>query len=109
RLSAAIPPGRSGSGRSPSRDTTVDSTPTGQGPPSRIISIRPPSSSITWSALVGLTLPDRLALGAATGLPTAARRSRAERSAGTRTARLDMPAEHKSDARQAALLGRTRV
>ena len=57
--------------RSPLRSSTVDSTPTAQGPLSSTASMRPPSPSSTCCAVVGLTWPERLADGAATGRPTA--------------------------------------
>ncbi len=55
----------------------VDSTPTRVGPPSTTASMRPDRSSITCAASVGLTRPERLAEGAATGRPVAAKRARA--------------------------------
>lgn len=57
----------------------VDSIPWQQGPPSSMKGIRPPSSLITCSAVVGLIRPNRLALGAARGLP---KPSTTERNAG---------------------------
>ena len=44
--------------------STVDSTPTGVGPPSRINSMRPSRSSRTCPARVGLGRPERFAEGA---------------------------------------------
>ena len=55
----------------------VDSTPTGVGPPSTIRSMRPRRSASTCCAVVGETWPERLADGATTGRPNAARMSRA--------------------------------
>lgn len=49
----------------------VDSRPITAWPPSRIISIRPDKSSITWAAVVVLGRPDTLALGAAIKPPAA--------------------------------------
>ena len=46
----------------------------------------------TWSALVGLGLPERLALGAAMGTPLAAMRARAASLSGMRTATVSRPA-----------------
>ena len=43
--------------------------PTGEAPPSSTASMRPSRSPSTWSASVGLTRPERLAEGAATGRP----------------------------------------
>ena len=61
----------------PVRSSTVDSTPTAQGPPSTTAAMRPPSPSSTCAAVVGLTWPERLAEGAATGRPTCAQQRRA--------------------------------
>ena len=44
--------------------------PTSVAPPSSTASMRPSRSPSTWSASVGLTRPERLAEGAATGRPT---------------------------------------
>ena len=57
-------PGRSSTGWPRVQSTMVDSMPTAQGPPSRI-SRAGPNSSCTWAAVVGLTRPNRLALGTA--------------------------------------------
>ena len=46
----------------------------------------------TWAAVVGLGLPDRLALGAAMGTPDAAIRARAAWLSGMRTATVSRPA-----------------
>ena len=57
-------PGRSSTGTPRVQSTMVDSMPTPQGPPSST-SRASPSSSCTCKAVVGLTRPKRLALGAA--------------------------------------------
>ena len=49
---------RSRRGRSPVRSTIVDSTPTSQGPPSRMASMRPSMSCRTWAAVVVEGLPE---------------------------------------------------
>ena len=87
----------------------VDSTPTGVAPPSTMRSMRPPRSASTWSAVVGDTWPERLADGATTGLPKAARISRATVWSGTRTAMVSRPAVASSATGQLAALGRTSV
>ena len=69
--SSEIPPGRSSRGRSPHRETTVDSTPTEQGPPSTTAAILPFKSSITCCAVVVDGRPEVLAEGAASGIPAA--------------------------------------
>ena len=61
--------GRSKTGFGPAKETTVDSTPTSQAPPSRIRGIFPFISANTSWAVVGLGLPDKLAEGAASGTP----------------------------------------
>ena len=61
----------------------VDSTPTGQGPASITMSMRPRRSASTCAALVGETWPERLADGATTGPPKAASNARATGCAGT--------------------------
>ncbi len=50
----------------------VDSTPTVQGPPSKMPSIFPSISSSIWAAQVGLGRPEVFPEGAATGVPAAA-------------------------------------
>src|SRR4051794_24961341 len=87
-----MPPGRRITGLDPSRLTTVDSTPTRQGPPLRIIATLSPSVAATCSARVGLMAPDGLALGAASGRPHIDRRPCAAGCAGTRIAALSSPA-----------------
>ena len=87
--------------------TIVDSRPIRDGPPSRIERIRPPSPWRTCSAVVGLTYPNGLALGAARGVP-AARMSRRKRGwDGMRTATLSRPADTMPGT--AGFLGSTRV
>ena len=72
--------------------TTVDSTPMPQLPPSRIPATLPVISSATSCALVGLGLPDTLALGAAMGQPAARMRAAATGWDGIRTATVSSPA-----------------
>ena len=62
-------PGLSIVGLAPETSNTVDSNPTRQSPPSKMISNSFWNSFITSSALVGLILPDLFALGAAIGRP----------------------------------------
>ena len=92
-ISRVTAPGRSKTGLDPEKSTTVDSIPTVHGPPSSIISTRPPSSLMTCSAWVGLIRPERLALGAAIGRAARANRSCARGCPGTRSAMLSNPAE----------------
>ncbi len=54
---------------------TVDSRPTAVSPPLMIQGRRPLRSVITWFAVVGLGRPERLALGAAMGLPKDAQKN----------------------------------
>ncbi len=68
RSSTATPPGRSRTGCSPVRSSTVDSTPTAHGPLSSTAAMRPDNPSSTCCAVVGLTAPDRFADGAAIGV-----------------------------------------
>ncbi len=70
----------------------VDSTPTAHAPPSRISGILSPSPCATCSAVVGLTVPEMLALGAATGRPNAASIFRASGWTGKRTPTVSSPA-----------------
>ena len=72
-------------GSSPVASTTVDSRPTGVAPPSRIMATRSPRSASTCAAVVGLTCPERLALGAAMGGSPPRSRAWATGCAGTRT------------------------
>ena len=70
-------PGRSSTGRGPLQSTMLDSMPMRQAPPSST-SRSSPNSSTTCCAMVGLTRPKRLALGAATpATPCALRRDAA--------------------------------
>ena len=69
----------------------VDSSPIFTCPPSIIISMASPRSSATCPAVVGLGLPEVLALGAATYPPAARINSCAIRSLGKRTATLSNP------------------
>ena len=87
-----MPPGRNTRGVPPVRSTTVDSTPTWHGPPSRISGTRPSMSSKTSGAVVGLGRPERLALGAAMGTPAASISARATGCEGMRTATVASPA-----------------
>ena len=102
-------PGRSRRGPPPRQATTVDSTPQAQGPPSRIRPIRSPRSASTCSARVGLTAPERLAEGAASGAPAAAISARAISEPGTRTASVSSPARASRLMRQSAATGATSV
>ena len=56
-----------------------NSRPTGQGPPSSTAAMRPPRPSSTCARVVGLTRPEGLADGAASGPPKAASRRLRER------------------------------
>ena len=87
----------------------VDSTPTSVGPPSRIISTRLPRSSATCDASVGLTRPERLAEGAAIGLPKAASNLCATGWAGARIATESSPARASAATGQVASAGTTSV
>ncbi len=102
------PPGRSKVG-SPRQATMVDSTPTGQGPASITMSMRPRRSASTCAALVGETWPERLAEGATTGPLKAASKARATGCAGTRTATLSRPASARSATPQSGRFGSTSV
>ena len=62
-------PGLSMRGMMSVRSSTVDSMPTSHCSPMMTASMRPSISSRTSSAVVGLGLPERFALGAAIGLP----------------------------------------
>ena len=90
-LSAVMIPGRRMVGTSLVRSSTVDSIPTRQSSPLMIASMRPSRSAATSFALVGLGLPDRLALGAAIGQPDRLIRSRAGLESGIRTATVSSP------------------
>ena len=84
-ISRVMAPGRRMTAASPVTSTIVDSTPKRHGPPSRISGMRPARSSSTASAVVGLGLPDVLALGAARGKPAARIRASAASFSGMRT------------------------
>ena len=90
-ISFVTAPGRSMVGR-PIRLTTVDSRPYLHGPPSIIKSTLPSMSCRTCSAVVGLGLPLRFALGAAMGTPAAFISARAVLFSGMRTATVSSPA-----------------
>ena len=90
--STVTPPGRNSMGAEPQRSSTVDSTPSGQGPLSSTAAMRPDKSSKTCCGVVGLTLPERFAEGAATGRPVARSSASAMSCAGTRTASVSSPA-----------------
>ncbi|KAK5624740.1 hypothetical protein RRF57_000456 [Xylaria bambusicola] len=86
------PPGLKTTGGLQIPSTTVLSTPTGQGPPSRISSIRPSRSSSTWAAVVGEGFVEALAEGAASGAPTSLISERASGEAGILTPKVFSPA-----------------
>ena len=75
----------------------VDSSPSWLLPAARIRSTASPSSSATWIAVVALIRPERLALGAAMGLPAALSKARATGWAGMRMAMLSRPAVTSSE------------
>ena len=70
----------------------VDSTPTVQGPPSTMPSMRPSMSSMTSWARVQLGRPERLALGAAIGTPASRMMAVATGWSGQRMATVSSPA-----------------
>ena len=72
-------PGRNSRGGPSSRATTVNSTPTAQGPPSSPAAAAAPVSSIASPKVVGLGRPERLADGATIGRPKPAQRFERER------------------------------
>ena len=78
-------------------------------PPSSTASMRPSRSPSTWSASVGLTRPERLAEGAATGRPACCRSAWARGWAGTRRPTLSRPARARSEIVQVGATGTTRV
>ena len=86
------PPGRSTRTGVLRTSTTVDSRPTSHAPPSMIIGTRPSMSASTCAAVVGLGLPERFALGAATGTPQAVMNACATGCDGNRTPTLSSPA-----------------
>ena len=103
------PPGRN-SATLPSRQATiVDSTPMGQGPPSRIMSTTAPRSATTSRAVVGLSRPDRLAEGATIGRPARRNRSSARGWFGIRRPTLANPAQARSQTDPVRARGSTRV
>ncbi|MCY1243554.1 hypothetical protein D9M72_565730 [compost metagenome] len=89
---ASRPPGRSSRISSPSTLMIVDSKPISAGPASRISFSFSPRSASTWTALVGLILPEVLALGAASGRPKRAI-TRREKPSGMRMPSVSRPAE----------------
>src|SRR5262249_50617159 len=107
--SNVTPPGLSRTVAGPVRSSTVDSIPTGQRPPSRIMATLRPREPATCSAVVGLILPEGLALGAAIGRPQAVSTARATAWLGTRTAKLSKPALARSETVQSRRRGSTRV
>ena len=74
------------------QSTTVDSSPTRAAPPLRMQGMRPSISSTTADQLVGLGRPDRLADGAATGVPQAVRNAAATGCPGQRIPTVSSPA-----------------
>ena len=101
--------GAAGEAVPPRQATMVDSTPTWVAPPSSTASMRPSRSPSTWSASVGLTRPERLAEGAATGRPACCRSAWARGWAGTRRPTLSRPARARSEIVQVGATGTTRV
>ena len=91
RFSAVMIPGLSIVGTSPVISTTVDSIPTLQSSPSMMASMRPSMSAMTSLALVGLGLPEMLALGAAIGVSDIVIRSSAALLSGILTATVSRP------------------
>ena len=89
-------PGRKRTGFSPATETTVDSTPTAQGPPSKIRGSRPSMSARTSWAVVGLGRPERLADGAAKAQPDASITCRTTGWLGIRMPTVSRPAQHSS-------------
>jgi hypothetical protein len=65
--SRGMPPSRNRRVPSGPGARMVDSTPTVQGPASRMASTAPPRPSCTWAAVVALIRPEGLAEGAASG------------------------------------------
>ncbi|QBZ54610.1 hypothetical protein PoMZ_10315 [Pyricularia oryzae] len=106
RSSIATPPGRSTAGGSHRPSTTVLSTPTPQGPPSRISSRRPSRSSRTWCAVVGEGRVDALAEGAASGTPASLISVRASGDAGMRAPNVGRPAVTSGASRDGCGFGR---
>ena len=96
KSSSVMWPGRNRVGLSPTTDTTVLSTPTSHSPPSKINGRRPSISVNTSCALVGLGLPERLALGAAKAQPLCWITARATGWLGIRMPTVSSPAQHSS-------------
>ena len=88
-----MPPGRRMAGGVQRPSTTVDSTPTVQGPPSRMSSILPPRSWVTCCAVVGLGRVLAFAEGAARGSWQSWIRASARILIGMRAAKVGWPAE----------------
>src|SRR5260370_42692384 len=88
---SATMPGRNSVILPPTSNTTVDSMPTGQGPPSST-GRASPKAALTCSAVVGERPEKRLALGAATGTPARLISASAMGCAGTRTPTVHNPA-----------------
>ena len=107
--STGRPPGRSSTGAPSSKPRMVDSRPSGQAPPSRTAAMRPPRPSRTCARVVGLTRPEGLAEGAASGPPKAASRRCASGCAGTRSATVARPAVARSARPESGRRGRTSV
>ena len=91
--STVTPPGLKSVGFSAAKVITVDSTPISQPPPSIISGTLPSISSKTYLAFVGLGLPERFALGAASGKPQALIIFLAYSDFGIRTATVSSPPE----------------
>ena len=89
---SVIAPGLNTSGMLTLTSIMVDSKPTLESSEAISISIRPFISLYTCSALVGLGLPERLALGAAIGVLQSRINSLASSSSGIRTATVSSPA-----------------
>ena len=91
-----VPPARKMTTFEPVTSMMVDSTPTAQGPPSKIMSTLSPRLSNTCCAVVGLMDLNLLAEGATIGTPLFLMRSRATGCAGMRTAMLGRPEQARS-------------
>jgi len=85
-------PSRNTTGRFVVQSTTVDSSPTSEAPLLRMHGIRPDNSSRAAVHVVGLGRPDRLAEGAATGVPHSAKKTRATGCRGNRIPTVSRPA-----------------
>ena len=104
--SRAMAPGRSSAGVSPRKETIVNSSPACARPPSRMRSMRPARSSATCAAVTGLTWPEILAEGAASGPPKARSSANAAGCDGMRSATLARPARASSQTEPARRRGR---